>query len=205
MRFEALVLLAAAATASAQAVVGKAYGFAAGTTGGGSAAAVTPSTIAELTKYLADDTPRVILINKTFDFTGTKSSGKGCDRKSCKYSNGGQYYLGDLSCGSSDNVVVNAISYDVAGNAPLSVGSNKSILGVGGKGVLKGKGLSLKKGASNIIIQGVEFTTINPVGSAHLKANKTLLTDQSMSFGEVMPSTSRAPTTVSGLTTASSL
>jgi len=163
MRFELAALLTAAASVSAQAVVGKAYGFAAGVTGGGSAAAVTPTTADELAKYLSDDVARVILINKQFDFTGKKATGSGCDRKSCSASNGGQFYLGELSCAASDdNVPVSSITYDLAGPTALKVGSNKSILGVGGKGVLKGKGLSLQKNAKNVIIQGVEFTNINP-------------------------------------------
>ncbi|CAJ0547053.1 Ff.00g016800.m01.CDS01 [Fusarium sp. VM40] len=153
-------LLAAVASASAQSVSGKAYGFAAGVTGG-EGEAVTPATAEELAKLLADDTPRVIYIDKEFDFTGDVKTGSGCDRKSCSASNGGQLYLGDLSCGGSDNVAVSSITYDVAGTEPLPVGSNKSIIG-NGKAVLKGKGLSLKKGSSNVIIQGIEITNLNP-------------------------------------------
>nr|CEG05655.1 unnamed protein product [Fusarium clavum] len=162
MRFQAsfAALLAAAATASAQSVAGKAYGFAAGVTGG-SGEAVTPSTAEELAKLLADDTPRVIYIDKEFDFTGQTKTGPGCDRKSCSASNGGQLYLGDLSCGGDDNVAVSSITYDAAGPEPLPIGSNKSIIG-NGKAVLKGKGLSVKKGSSNVIIQGIEITNLNP-------------------------------------------
>ncbi|KIL94115.1 hypothetical protein FAVG1_02677 [Fusarium avenaceum] len=161
MRLQSLAaLLAAAASASAQSVSGKAYGFAAGVTGG-EGEAVTPATAEELAKLLADDTPRVIYIDKEFDFTGDVKTGSGCDRKSCSASNGGQLYLGDLSCGGSDNVAVSSISYDVAGTEPLPVGSNKSIIG-NGKAVLNGKGLSLKKGSSNVIIQGIEITNLNP-------------------------------------------
>ncbi|KAL4727980.1 hypothetical protein ACLX1H_004686 [Fusarium chlamydosporum] len=162
MRFQAsfAALLAAAATASAQSVAGKAYGFAAGVTGG-EGEAVTPSTAEELAELLADDTPRVIYINKEFDFTGQTKTGPGCDRKSCSASNGGQLYLGDLSCGGEDNVAVSSITYDAAGPEPLPVGSNKSIIG-NGKAVLKGKGLSIKKGSSNVIVQGIEITDLNP-------------------------------------------
>jgi pectin lyase len=163
MRFELIALVAAAATTSAQSVVGTVYGYGAGATGGGSAKAVTPTTIEELAGYLSDDTERVILLTKTFDFTGETTSGAGCDKTTCSAKiGGGQYYLGDLSCGGSDMTAVNSISYDAAGSTPLKVGSNKTILGVGAKGVLKGKGLSIAKDASNVIIQGVEFTTINP-------------------------------------------
>jgi pectin lyase len=163
MRFELLALVAAASTTSAQAVVGTAYGYGAGATGGGSAAAVTPTTNDELVKYLSDDVARVIVLDKTFDFTGKTTTGAGCDKTTCSAkSGGGQYYLGDLSCGGSDMTPVSSITYHSAGTTALPVGSNKSILGIGGKGVLKGKGLSIKKDASNVIIQGLEFTTINP-------------------------------------------
>ncbi|RBR19900.1 hypothetical protein FVER53590_12209 [Fusarium verticillioides] len=161
MRLQSITaILAAAATASAQSVSGKAYGFAAGVTGG-EGEAVTPSSAEELATLLADDTPRVIYLNKEFDFTGDVKTGAGCDRKSCSASNGGQLYLGDLSCGGDDNVAVSSITYDAAGPEPLPVGSNKSIIG-NGKAVLKGKGLSIKKGSKNVIVQGIEFTDINP-------------------------------------------
>ncbi|KAG7111049.1 pectin lyase F-1 like protein [Verticillium longisporum] len=153
------MLIATAATAKT--VVGKAYGFATGVTGGGSAKAVTPTSASELAKLLADDVPRTIVINKTWDFTGSKATGSGCDRKSCSAKNGGQLYLGTLSCGGSDNVAVSSIKYDKAGLEPLIVGSNKSIIG-SGAGVLNGKGLQIKKDAENIIIQGLEIRNLNP-------------------------------------------
>ncbi|KAM0414710.1 hypothetical protein ACHAPT_013449 [Fusarium lateritium] len=155
-------LLAAASVATAQSVVGTAYGFANGVTGGGDAAAATPSSVEQLAEWLSDDTERVIVIDKEYDFTGTTATDSGCDRISCSSSNGGQLYLGDLSCGGEDNTAVSSITYDTAGNSPLPVGSNKSIISNNGKGVLKGKGLSLQKGASNVIIQGIEFVDINP-------------------------------------------
>lgn len=163
MRIHVIALVAAAASASAQKVVGTAYGFGAGATGGGAATAVTPTTNDELVKLLSDDQARTILITKEFDFTGQTSTGSGCDRKSCSQKSGGQFYFGELSCApSDDNVAVNSITYDTAGTTALSVGSNKSVLGVSGKGVIKGKGLSIKKNASNVIIQGIHITTINP-------------------------------------------
>lgn len=59
-----IALGALAHQAAAAGVVGSAEGFAKGVTGGGSATPVYPSTIAELTNYLADDTARVIILNK---------------------------------------------------------------------------------------------------------------------------------------------
>ncbi|CAN9163325.1 unnamed protein product [Alternaria alternata] len=161
MRFELSILVAIIGSTTAQKVVGKAYGFGAGATGGGSAAAVKPSDTAELTKLLADDVARTIVLDKTFDFTGSLASGTGCDRKSCSNNAGGQLYLGDTSCGTSDNVAT-TVKYRTGGKSPLVVGSNKSILGVGGKGVIKGTGLQVKANAKNIIVQGIELTTINP-------------------------------------------
>ncbi|KAI9154897.1 putative pectin lyase F-1 [Paramyrothecium foliicola] len=160
--FTLLAAIAAATTASAQAVVGTAYGFASGVTGGGSAAAAAPSSAEELAEWLSDDTARTIVIDKEYDFTGQTATGAGCDRKSCSSQNGGQLYLGDLSCGGDDNVAVSSITYDEAGTKPLAIGSNKSIIGSNGKGVIKGKGLQFQSGASNIILQGVEITNINP-------------------------------------------
>lgn len=135
----AAVILAAVSSAAAQAVKGTAYGFATGVTGGGSAAAAAPSSADELATWLSDDTERVILVDQEYDFTGTSATDAGCDRKSCSYDNGGQLYIGDLSCGASDNVAVSSITYDAAGPDPLKVGSNKSLISSNGKGVLKGK------------------------------------------------------------------
>lgn len=45
-------------------MTGEAFGFATGTTGGGDAEPVYPADIDELTSYLTDDEPRVIILNK---------------------------------------------------------------------------------------------------------------------------------------------
>jgi pectate lyase len=162
MHFTAIAILVIAGYASAQSVVGKAYGFAAGVTGGGNAAAITPKDNVELAKLLSDDVARIIIIDKTFDFTGKKTTGPGCQRKECSVAKGGQYFLGTLSCGGDDVNPVAAIEYDAGTNERLEIGSNKSILGVGGKGVIKGRGLRLKAGAKNVIIQGITITQLNP-------------------------------------------
>lgn len=44
---------------------------------------------------------------------------------------------------------------------PIRVSSNKSILGVGSSGVLKGKGLSINK-SRNVIVQNIHITWLNP-------------------------------------------
>jgi pectate lyase len=81
---------------------------------------------------------------------------------------GGQSYIGTLSCTGSD-MVSTQITYDKAGVTPLQVGSNKSIVGVGSKGVIQGKGLHLAKGTKNIIMQNVHVT-VGRVSSSKRKS-----------------------------------
>lgn len=51
---------------------------------------------------------------------------------------------------------------DNAGILGITVKSNKSLIGSGSSGVIKGKGLRIVSGASNIIIQNIAITDINP-------------------------------------------
>jgi pectin lyase len=76
----AAVLAGQALGVVAVSVSGAAEGFAKGVTGGGSAAAVYPTTNDQLVSYLGDSTPRVIVLQKTFNFIGTEgtTSGSGC-------------------------------------------------------------------------------------------------------------------------------
>jgi pectate lyase len=161
------VLMAAAllgASAHAQGVVGKPFGFAAGTTGGGNAAPAAPSDIKELAQWLSDDTPRVILIDKEFDFTGSEGTCADCaccvpSSNTCGSSGQNAIETSFGWCGSSPNVTC---TYDKAGTKGMDVGSDKSIVGVGSAGVIRGKGLRLTGGASNVIIQNIHITDINP-------------------------------------------
>ncbi|KAJ5385830.1 hypothetical protein N7509_008371 [Penicillium cosmopolitanum] len=157
----ALALLGA--TAQAAGVSGKAFGFATGTTGGGSASAASPSDTAELTSWLTDSTPRTILIDKEFNFLGSKCS----DCKCCKPSSN--------TCGSSGQNAIDLDSSDWCGDYPtltctydkaalegIDVASNKSIVGVGSSGILRGKGLRIRNGVSNVIVQNIHITELNP-------------------------------------------
>ncbi|KAB2575063.1 putative pectin lyase a precursor protein [Lasiodiplodia theobromae] len=155
--------------AAAVGVVGAAEGFAKGVTGGGSATPVYPSTIAELTKYLADDTARVIVLNKEFNYIGSEgtTTEKGCRPASNKCpGNGGQDAINHASWCDNGNAGTGSTSitvkYDTAGVSGLTVGSNKSIIGVGSKGVIRGKGLRMANGAKNVIIQNIHITELNP-------------------------------------------
>jgi hypothetical protein len=66
-----------AAFAKEALAVGTPFGQAAGTTGGGSATAQVPSSLAELTSWLSDGTARVILLDKIYDFTSAEGTATG--------------------------------------------------------------------------------------------------------------------------------
>jgi hypothetical protein len=75
MKFLAIAALASLAhLASAVGVVGKAEGFATGVTGGGNATPQYPKDIKELTTLLTDTTARVIVLDKTFDYTTSEGT-----------------------------------------------------------------------------------------------------------------------------------
>ncbi|PYI11006.1 pectin lyase-like protein [Aspergillus sclerotiicarbonarius CBS 121057] len=162
MRLFIFACIALGHRAIATGVSGEAFGMATGTTGGGSATAAAPSDTAELESWLSDDVARVILIDKAFDFTDSlgTTTGSGC-YQDCDVAQGGQDYIGTLSCSGSTMTALSDIEYYAAGASPLLVGSNKSIVGVGTEGVIKGRGLRVY-GATNVIIQNVFVTDINP-------------------------------------------
>ncbi|KAK7419233.1 hypothetical protein QQZ08_010947 [Neonectria magnoliae] len=151
-------------TAAAVGVTGAAEGFAKGVTGGGSATPVYPSTTAELVSYLGDSSARVIVLQKTFDFTGLEgtTTETGC----APWGTGSACQLAINQNGWCDNYQAQAkkvtVKYDNGGKLGIVVKSNKSLIGVGAKGVIKGKGLRIVSGASNIIIQNIHITNLNP-------------------------------------------
>ncbi|KAE8411683.1 pectin lyase fold/virulence factor [Aspergillus pseudocaelatus] len=153
------------ASVQAQSVVGTAFGFASGTTGGGNAAPAAPKDTDELKEWLSDSTPRVIVIDKEFNFIGTEDTCTDCeccipDSNTC--GDAGQNAIktdGSDWCGSYPTTTC---TYDNAGLEGLEVASDKSIIGVGDAGVIRGKGLRLVNGVSNIIIQNIHITELNP-------------------------------------------
>ncbi|KAJ5361251.1 hypothetical protein N7541_002095 [Penicillium brevicompactum] len=151
--------------AQAAGVSGTPIGFASGTTGGGSAAAAVPRDIAELTKWLSDSTPRTILIDKEFDFR--KSEGDCKDCKCCIPSSNtcgsaGQNAIHEDDSSWCSDYPATKCTYDKAALEGLSVASDKSIVGVGKAGVIRGKGLHLRGGVNNVIIQNIHITDLNP-------------------------------------------
>jgi pectin lyase len=141
-------------------VTGTPIGFASATTGGGSAAVVYPTTIEELTAYLTSDEPQNIEISGTFNFQGSEGSTvlAACNAYSCTPSEGGQALLNTLGgCGSTSTYDV---EIDTAAYKAIRVTSNKTLVGKN-NAVLYGKGLYLS-GVSNIIIQNIAITNLNP-------------------------------------------
>ena len=113
-----------------------------------------------LADFLSDDTPRVIMLDQTFDFLETEGSTEGeccSDDRTTKCPDGttpGQLWIQD-TC---DEGTWEPCTYWNAPREPLTVGSDKSIVGVGDNGVMRGKGLRINSGASNVIIQNIHFT-----------------------------------------------
>ncbi|KAF3384409.1 putative pectin lyase B [Penicillium rolfsii] len=163
MKFTALIA-AFAAHAAAISVSGAAEGFAKGVTGGGSATPVYPSTTSELVSYLGDSSPRVIVLTKTFDFRGTEGTTSGTGCAPWGTGSGCQVAIDQNSwCKNYEpNAPSASVSYDNAGVLGITVASHKTILGSGTAGIIKGKGLRIVSGASNIIIQNIAITDINP-------------------------------------------
>ncbi|KAG7286271.1 hypothetical protein NEMBOFW57_008579 [Staphylotrichum longicolle] len=165
MRSSALFTSAVAALAqTAAAVTGAAEGFAKGVTGGGSASPVYPTTTAQLVSYLGDSQPRVIMLDRTFDFTG--SEGTATETGCAPWGTGSGCQLSLNKNNWCTNYQPNApkvtVKYDKAGILGITVGSNKSLIGVGSKGVIKGKGIRMVSGTKNVIIQNVHITNLNP-------------------------------------------
>ncbi|KAH6668454.1 polysaccharide lyase family 1 protein [Halenospora varia] len=141
-------------------VSGTPMGFASGTTGGGTATPVYPTTIAQLKAYLTSSSPQVIVISGTFNFVGTEGTTTvaACNAYPCTPSNGGQALLNTVSgCGSLSTY---SVSIDTAGYQPIWIASDKTLVGRNGA-TLVGKGFRLS-GVSNIIIQNIAITNLNP-------------------------------------------
>ncbi|KAK7741815.1 hypothetical protein SLS53_004879 [Cytospora paraplurivora] len=158
----ALFVAALARIASAAGVTGSAEGFAKGVTGGGSATPVYPSTTDELVSYLGDSEARVIILEGTFDFRDTEgtTTSTGCapwgTASACQVA----INQNDWCTNYEPDAPSVSVSYDNAGVLGITVGSNKSLVGKSGAKII-GKGIRLNS-VSNVIIQNIEITNINP-------------------------------------------
>lgn len=137
-------------------VVGTAEGFATGVTGGGSATPQYPKDITELTTWLTDATARVIVLDKTFDYTSSEGTVTGTACASWGTGAACQRILQD-TCDSG--ITKETVTYYKAAKTPIKVGSNKTILGIGAKGIIKGKGLSFA--GKNVIVQNIQVSDLN--------------------------------------------
>ncbi|KAG9251431.1 pectin lyase 2 [Emericellopsis atlantica] len=162
-----LTTLSSAVLALAHAVAaatGKAEGFAASVTGGGNGRTVYPSSNSELVSYLGSSEALNIVLTKTFDFTG--SEGKATEQGCMPWGTGSTCQKAinkDNWCGNyQPNAPKTTITYDKAGMLGITVGSNKSLVGQGSQGVIKGKGLRMVSNVKNIIIQNIKITELNP-------------------------------------------
>ncbi|KAL4807872.1 pectin lyase fold/virulence factor [Aspergillus unguis] len=165
MKTYSLLTLASAALTSAASVSvqGTAEGFAASATGGGSADPVYPESIDELVSYLGDDSPRVIVLSQTFDFTDSEgtTTETGCapwgTGSACQQA----INQNDWCTNYQSDAPSVEVTYDVAGVEGITVASDKTIIGQGDAGVIKGKGLRIVS-ASNVIVQNIAITDLNP-------------------------------------------
>lgn len=151
-----------------------AQGFGAGTTGGADGEVVRVTTRTQLEQALCrshspggacnDNAPRIVELATTIDYTNTegRNSGAGCyPYKACTapYKPESLILLNesDTHCAGKP---LTQISYDAAGKHPLDVGSNKTLIGIGAAGAIKGKGLRLH-GVKNVIIRNLTLSDIN--------------------------------------------
>ncbi|KAL3418765.1 pectin lyase [Phlyctema vagabunda] len=163
-----LVLLSLVAKSIAVGVVGTPQGFASGTTGGGSATPAYPSDIAQLKSWLTDSTARVIVLNKEFNFKGSEgtTTETGCRPASNTCGSSGQDAINHADWCTNGNAGTGSysisVTYDKAAVTPIDIAPNKSLIGIGTSGVIRGKGLRIANGSKNVIIQNIHITELNP-------------------------------------------
>ncbi|KAI7552051.1 polysaccharide lyase family 1 protein [Hortaea werneckii] len=150
------------AIAQSSIVSGSAPGFATGVTGGGNAEPVYPNTIEDLKSYLTSSEPQNIVISGTFDFGGSErtQTHTACNTYECTPENGGQAILNTL--GACSGVSSYEVEVDTAAYTGIEVKSDKTLVGDGTGAILNGKGLRFTNGVSNIIIQNIAITNLNP-------------------------------------------
>lgn len=167
MKFSSTALLLAlifaregAAREGATQVTGQAQGFAYGVTGGGSATPVYPTTNEELLELLTSTDPQVIVLNKKFEFLGTEgtTSEDGCapwgTAEGCQLAINANGWCGDRD--------PYPVTYDNSPGNPVYIGSDKTIVGEGDSGIISGKGFYFTSGVSNVIVQNIRITDLNP-------------------------------------------
>ncbi|KAI5803663.1 pectin lyase fold/virulence factor [Geopyxis carbonaria] len=105
------------------------------------------------------------MLDKEFNFIGSQGTvtEAGCRPSSNTCPNaGGQDAINGASWCTSGGYPSVTVTYDKAGTTFIDVKSNKSLVGKGSAGVIRGIGLRIANGASNVIIQNVHITQLNP-------------------------------------------
>jgi len=155
-------------------------GFAAGVTGGAGGEVVTVSTadqlVHELCRTMAstgctDTAARTIKIESTIDFTsksltpvaGCLTPNTASPTKTCAAPKQREIMLTaqDWQLPYCDGQTKSTYNYDPVGTGGIRIGSNKTLLGVGANAGIKGRGLLLKQGVTNVIIRNISITDIN--------------------------------------------
>lgn len=168
MMLEASLRLGSCLTAvlsivEAVATVGKPEGFGSKASGGVAGPTVTPSSTLELTRYLVQEGPLNIVVEKTFDFR--ELQGIAWEYGCAPY---GVAFVCQLAINKREWCqIVNpaapmvAVEYQKASLYPLVVSSDKSVLGVNKNGIIRGKGFLIPNGTNNVILQNLEIKNLN--------------------------------------------
>lgn len=163
-------------SAGAVAVEQRAIGFAADVTGGSGGKVVRVTTPEQLKYELChsgnadictDQEPRIIEVASTIDMRASQgyAKAKGCHAyQLCQAPAKTEIML--LVSKSEEYRCIGKpgeaqYTYSVAGLKGMPVGSNKTLIGIGANAGIKGQGLLIKNGVSNIIIRNLAFSEIN--------------------------------------------
>ncbi|RAQ51894.1 pectin lyase precursor [Aspergillus flavus] len=143
-------------------VYGKPAGFAYSVTGGGNTTPAVPANVAQLLDWLTDSKPRVIVLDKEYNFIGNEGY---CENCACCVFNtdtcgdGGQDAIETDFGWCGDRTPVDCT---YPNTTTIDVASNKAIVALGAKGVIRGSGLRVVNSVSNVIVQNIHITGINP-------------------------------------------
>jgi pectate lyase len=161
---DATVLLRLTLYVPANAAADKPLGFGSAVTGGAGGNVVTVTTPAELAAAVGDAAPLIIQVKGVLDFTGSDGplTSEACYQRECPAPMQSQYRVNfNEFCQSVQHATFN-ITYDKAGRRPLMVGSNKTIIGLGPDAAIRGKGIRIEGGVSNVIVRNLTISDINP-------------------------------------------
>jgi len=148
-------------------------GFGGQVTGGAGGATVVVSTPQALRDALCgsssggtctDNTPRTVQVKGKIDFTGSEGlqTKLGCYTAQCTAPTKSERLAllndADTHCDGKPRFDV---TFDKAGATPLVIGSNKTLVGLGNGATIRGKGVIVGRGASNVVIRNLTFRDLN--------------------------------------------